>query len=261
MKGGGSVVALCCTYGRYRCLQRALKCYIDQDYLAPSILFICNSGAPLKLPDDFKLPPWKQVYIDNCSLMNFQSVGEKYYHALRLINQMYPEADTLYSHDDDDIFLANHITEGVQGFLHGCRQHRCKAYKPQQSWFRYRDESGVVQIVKQENTFEPSIFVDVDWVLKHGYAPVSIRYHQQWLDSLLYENKLFVDPQGKPTLIYNWGDNTNGPDSWGIYKMSGAGVDNQNNFLAHARTSRDMGDGILVPAADNSEYYKVPIIS
>lgn len=247
---------LTATHGRYKCLQRNLRCYLDQYTKVPSVMFICNSGAPLKLPDAFIPTAGKEVYIDNCQFMNFQSVGEKYQHAIRLAKQLYPDITIYTGADDDDIFLPDHIEEGDKGIMWAGAQ-GMRAYKPQQSWFRSRDENGWIQYSLQENTLEPSIFVDVDWVLQHGYAPVSIRYHQQWLDPLLYENKIFIDPNGKPTLIYNWGDNSNGPDSWGIYKMSGSGVDNQQNFQAHARTSRDMGDGILWPAEDNSEYYKL----
>ncbi len=222
-------------------------------------MFICNSGAPLKLPDDFlaNISIQKHIYIDNCQLMGFQSVGEKYQHAVTLAKRMFPQITTVISADDDDIFLPSHLSEGWFG-LNKAHLQDMRAYKPQKSWFRYRDESNAVCLALQENTLEPSIFTDIDWVLEHGYAPVSIRYHQQWLDPLLYQNKILIDPEGKSTLIYNWGDNSNGPDSWGIYKMSGSGIDNQQNFIAHARTSRDIGSGILYPAEDNSEYYKLP---
>lgn len=72
------ILWLTCTHGRYRCLQRNLRCYLDQVTNESSVMFICNSGAPLKLPNDMILPAGKEIYIDNCSLMNFQSVGEKY---------------------------------------------------------------------------------------------------------------------------------------------------------------------------------------
>lgn len=250
------ITGICCTHGRFRCLQRALQCYIDQTYQGESAMFICNSGEPLKLPDDFKLPENKHVYIDNCKLMNFQTVGEKYTHALQMCMRIFPETSVIFSEDDDDIFLPNHLLEGHFGTMSAGIQFK-KAYKPKQSWFRYRDRDGILQISKQENTLEPSIFVNVDWLLKYGYAPVSVKYHQQWLDPLIEQNKIFIYPDGKSTLIYNWGDNTNGPDSWGIYKMSGSGNDNQQNFIAHSRTSTDMGNGILTPSGDNSSYYKL----
>ena len=219
-------------------------------------MFICNSGDPLKLPDDFKLPINKQIYIDNCKLMNFQSVGEKYQHAIELATSLFPDISIVTSADDDDVFLPNHLSEGAQGML-SAKEFGFEAYKPKQSWFRYRGVNGELIIDKQENTLEPSIFVDVNWLLIYGYAPVSIKYHQQWLDPLIAQNKILVDSNGKSTLIYNWGDNTQGHDSWNIYKMSGSGEDNQNNFEAHKRSSLDMGTGTLIPTGDNSSYYKL----
>ena len=249
---------LTCTHGRYRCLQRNLRCYLDQTFTGSSVMFICNSGAPLKLPAEFlsNISIQKHVYIDNCSLMNFQSVGEKYQHAITLAKKLFPKINTVTSADDDDVFIPSHLVNGVHG-LNQAHLQDMRGYKPHQSYFRSRDSQGLEQISLQQNTFEPSMFIDADWILEHGYAPVSIRYHQQWLDLLLYENKLLISPEGIPTLIYNWGDNTTTADSWGIYKMSGSGTDNQQNFLAHARGSRDMGTGILVPAEDNSHYYNL----
>jgi hypothetical protein len=247
---------LTCTHGRYRCLQRNLKCYIDQQFTGKSVMFICNSGAPLKLPDNFSLPNNKEVYIDNCSMMNFQSVGEKYNHALTLALQLYPDIGIVNSANDDDIFLPNHLSEGWHGINRAYLQDM-DAYKPKESYYRYRGTANELVITKAENTLEPSIFVDIDHLKRTMYAPVSVRYHQQWLDPLLHAGKLFIDPQGTSTLIYNWGDNSQDPGNWNIYKMSGSGEDNSNNFQAHKRNSQDIGTGVLYPNEDNSQYYKL----
>jgi len=248
---------LTCTHGRFKCLQRNLRCYMDQTTTEESVMFICNSGSPLKLPSDLLLPDNKRVYVDNCSLMNFQSVGEKYQHALELAMRMYPDINIICSCDDDDIFLPDHLLEGSAGYGIA-RTQGALAYKPQKSYYRYRDANKKVVVTLAENTLEPSIFVAAAWVLDKGYAPVSVRYHQQWLDPLLYANKLFIDPNGISTLIYNWGDNGSPDEDYSIYKMSGSGQDNHNNFIAHARTSKDMGNGLLVPLEDNTQYYKIP---
>lgn len=162
---------LTCTHGRFTCLQRNLKCYLDQDYRGQSVMFICNSGKPLKLPDDFVLPAHKQIYIDNCSLMNFQSVGQKYQHAVEMAMRLYPDIRCINSADDDDIFLPDHLSEGNRGYIQG-RLKGNEAYKPQQSYYRYRDTEGRVIVTKAENTLEPSIFISAKWVQQKGYAPV-----------------------------------------------------------------------------------------
>ena len=246
------ILWLTCTHGRYKCLQRNLRCYLDQDHTSPSVMFICNSGSPLKLPDAFIIPANKSVYIDNCSLMNFQSVGEKYNHAIKLAKQLYPDTQIVTSADDDDIFLPNHLSEGWKGIYKGLDVY---GYKPQKSYYRYRDLQGNLKIDLQENTLEPSIFVYCDWLLDKGYANVSVKYHQQWLDPLIYEGKLKVDIHGTPTLVYNWGDNGDTDGDYSIYKMSGSGNDNRQNFVAHQRSSKDMGNGILYPLQSNDKFY------
>ena len=132
------------------------------------------------------------------------------------------------------------------------------AYKPHWSWARSRDVEGKVHYEKIHNALEPSIFVTVDHILNHGYAPVSIRYHQQWLDPLEKNHRILVDKESESTLIYNWGDN-GGVDSWEIYKMSGSGDDSRENLKGHLAHSKDMGSNILVPAEDNSLYYSFKI--
>lgn len=135
------ILWLTCTFNRYRCLQRNLRSYLDQNFTGPSVMFICNSGAPLKLPDDLlpKISIQKHIYIDNCSMMNFQSVGEKYQHALKLAKQLYPQITTVISADDDDYYLHNHLSEGNHG-MNKAHLQDMRAYKPQRSWFRYRDQ-------------------------------------------------------------------------------------------------------------------------
>ena len=243
---------LTCTHGRFKCLQRNLRCFLDQDTKEESVMFICNSGKPLKLAD-IELRSNQRVYIDNCALMNFQSVGEKYNHAIKLAMKLYPDCTVVCHSDDDDIFLPNHLTEGYNGYIKGLTQHLSVAYKPQKSYYRYRDQNGNVVVTDAENTLEPSIFVDADYLHQQGYTVgASVSHHLHWLNPLLESNRLFIDPLGKGTLIYNWGDN------WPTYKLSGAGHDTPGNYIAAQRNSNDMGNGILTPAEDNTSYYKLP---
>lgn len=251
------IVWLTCTHGRYRCLQRNLRCYLDQDFKGESVMFICNTGTPLKL-GDIELSSNKHVYLDNATFMGFKSVGEKYNHALKLVMHLYPQATVITSADDDDIFLPNHLSQGSLGLVKA-HVNKKMAYKPQQSYFRARDKEGNVTIHKVENTLEPSIFVPINWVKEKGYAEVSVKYHQQWLDPLIDNDMLFIDKEGVSTLIYNWGDN-GGPDSWGIYKMSGSGKDDTHNYISHLVHSKDMGEGnenTLYPSDNNEQYYNL----
>lgn len=246
------IAALCCTHGRFTCLKRVIRCFMDQTYTGPSLLFICNSGKELKFSDELRnyISTFsdKRIYIFNIKESDYNSVGEKYNIALQALFERFPMVDVVTSFDDDDIFLPNHLSEGNKGIEKAYSKGKL-AYKPKLSYFRYR-ENGLHKIAQNENTYETSIFVDAKYLKERGFAPVSIRYHQQWLDLLTIENKILVDTLGESTLVYNWGD------TWDTYKMSGSGIDNQNNFDAHKRRSLDMGNGILIPSSDNSSYYK-----
>lgn len=244
---------LTCTHGRYKCLQRNLKCYLDQVCTEPSVMFICNSGTPLKLPEDFIIPENKNIYIDNCVLMNFKSVGEKYQHALKLAVTLYPQIKIVNHADDDDIFLQEHLLYGSCGMSIAFTKYM-KGYKPRFSWYRYLDEKDEVCISKKENNMEPSIFVDVNHLLEHGYGNTSISQHLKWLIPLLSKNELWVDTDGVSTLIYNWGDD------WGTQKLSGSGRDTVENYITCRDKSKDMGNGILIPTLDNSVYYNIDMI-
>lgn len=241
-----NVIALCCTHGRYKCLQRSVRCFLDQDYKDCAAMVIYNSGDSLELSFELMEELYcskKKIIIFNVKSDSYNSVGEKYTHALKAALDLFPNASIIYSHDDDDIYLPNHITEGVKGMQKALLQGKY-AYKPKYSY--YRSDKG---IIRNENTYEPSIFVETRYLQQEGYAPVSIRYHQQWLDPLVVRNAILVDPDGISTFIYNWGD------PWRTYKMSGTGDDSPMNMYAHKRNSIDMGNGILIPNQDNSYYY------
>lgn len=253
-----NVLGLCCTHGRYSCLKRALRCFLDQDYQGEHFMFICNSGNSLKFENTFLmykdeisslykmtfLPINKHVVIWNIQQNMYNSVGEKYTIALKKALEVFTNVDIIFSEDDDDIYLPNHITEGVKGMQKALLQGKY-AYKPKYSY--YRSDKG---IIRNENTYEPSIFVETGYLKQEGYAPVSIKYHQQWLDPLVARNAILVDPNGVSTFIYNWGD------PWRTYKMSGTGDDSVVNMYAHRRNSKDMGNGVLIPNEDNSSYYQ-----
>ena len=248
------IVWLTCTYGRYKCLQRNLKCYLDQDYSGNSIMYICNTGLSLRLPDNFELPSNKKIYIDNVPADKFTSTGEKFSYAVGRVQELFPEATVVTHADDDDIFLPHHLAQGEIGIAKAMLQNKL-AYKPFYSYYR-EIKDGKVITVPANNTLEPSIFVDAKYLFNKRYAPISIKYHQQWLNPLIAQDKILIDREGESTLIYNWADN--GPQSnWGVYKMSGAAEDNYQNYKQHREYSRDMGAGILVPFESNTDYYKI----
>ena len=120
-----------------------------------------------------------------------------------------------------------------------------EAYKPAQSYYRH---PGGIQLMS--NTLEPSIFTSAKHIKEKGYSTTTTDQHLQWVNPLVYEAKISVEEDGKPTLIYNWGD-TDIP----TFKTSG-NAGHPNNFKNYRDFSRDHGDQVLIPwSKENVQKY------
>jgi hypothetical protein len=246
------VVAIMATCGRHHLCERSLRFFLDQTYDGEHTLLIYNNshitqeGGPIKqedLPDNKHLILVNQC-IDKVTGEKYNNLGAIYRDALEELDHFSP-ADIIIHWDDDDIFLPNHISEGVKGYIRALDQGKL-AYKPSKSYYRH---SGGVQLMS--NTLEPSIFVRYKNLKEDGYSLTTSDQHLQWVNPLVYNNKILVDENGTPTLIYNWGD-VHIP----TFKTSGNAThpENFNNYRAF---SKDHGDGLIIPwkKEDVQEYY------
>lgn len=225
------VTAVMATCGRHFCAERSLSLFLSQTYSNKHLLIYQNSEVYQKLDKnvDTRLVSLINNHIDKTTLKPYSSLGDIYLDAIQCIPS---DTDIVIFWDDDDLFLIDHIEEGVKGLIRGGKS----AYKPAQSYFLSHDNS----LTKQVNTFEPSLFVRVEHIINKGFSRTTTDQHLQWLDPLIFANDIFVDPQGKPTLIYNWGDH------FYIYKTSGNPQD-QSNFNEYRRNSVQHGDHIISP--------------
>lgn len=233
------MLIITCTYNRHSLLERVVKCFQEQDYEGKIILFIYNTGKPTTI--QLENTPNREIILVNnqVSLVTgkgYLSVGEKYRDALEYTRTSIKDyVRYVVHHDDDDLFLPNHISAGVSGIEKG----GLSSYKPKKSWFRHKGGTELA-----ENVFEGSIFMTYTHLLATGYLPVSVKYHDGWLLPLVSNNQMFVDPDGQPTWIYDWSGEIP------TYKMSGK-ADTQNNFTASQVLSSDEGDGIIIPVPLN----------
>lgn len=255
------VCAIMATCGRHRLCERSLRFFLDQDYKGEHTLLIFNNshieqhGGPIKNED---MPENKHLLLINQALDSetnekYSSLGAIYRDALKHVPE---DADIIVHWDDDDIFLPNHLTEGVFGLLRGSVGTKVKildskihkAYKPAKSWYRH---PGGVELMS--NTLEPSIFVEASHIKEHGYSLETTAQHLQWVNPLVYEEGIFVDENGPATLIYNWGDT-----DIATFKTSGD-AGNPNNFDNYRSFSRDHGDGLIIPWTKESvqQYYNL----
>jgi hypothetical protein len=238
-----NVCAIMATCGRHKLAERSLRFFLDQNYEDKHTLLIYNnSPMALDLEHNQDVYSHKQVHLVNqhiCSQTGkpYTNLGEIYNDALTYVGD---GAEVVIHWDDDDIFLPNHITEGVKGLERGkfgkLVAGACEAYKPAKSY--YRHPKGIELM---SNTLEPSIFTAAYHIMEHGYSNTTTDQHLQWVNPLVYENKIFVDDNGPATLIYNWGD-TDIP----TFKTSG-NAGHPNNFNNYRNFSQDHGDQVLTP--------------
>lgn len=222
------ITAIMATCGRHRCCERSLSLFLDQDYGNKFLLIYQNSNIKQNLDFniDRSIVSLVNCHIDSNTNLPYTSLGAIYNDTLKHIPE---DTDVITFWDDDDLFLEDHLSEGLFGLLKGGKS----AYKPAFSYFRSPDG-----LEKAQNTFEPSIFVKASHIVKLGFSNSTTDQHLKWLNPLLDQNDIFIDEAGKSTLIYNWGD------SFDTYKTS-ANCDNPRHFYEYRTNSLDHGDQVI----------------
>lgn len=245
------IVSIMATCGRHTLAERAMKMWIDQDYEGNHTLLIFNNSEVkteldpgLKLDDNQQIILWNN-HIDTSTGEPYTSLGAIYNDALKFLNDI-PAQDSLVGHfdivthhDDDDLYMPNHLTQGMLG-MEAAKKMGMEGYKPQASWYRHKGG-----LVKMENNMEPSVFLTWTALNQRGYSDTTTEQHLQWYGSMMEEKKIFVDPKGESTLIYNWGDTIP------TYKTSGD-FKNPMNFNNVRKSSYDHGDKMFTPWPDDS---------
>lgn len=229
------VLQISLTYNRATLLERALYCFLNQDYDGPATLLIFNTGDRTEL-GHFDIPHNRYIVLIN-SDKEYKSVGEKYLDSM----QYWPDSDIICICDDDDMTLPNYISEGVKGLIKGAK----KAYKPEYSFYH---QGG--QIHRVSNTHEGSIFMKASHLKEHGFhSEYSVKYHDKWLIPLITENEIFVDLDGIASWLYDWFNPIP------VYKMSGR-QESQENYQVSQLEAKDKGTGILTPNPHNYQEIK-----
>lgn len=231
------ITAITCTFNRHSLLERAVACFLEQDYEERhNLLIFNNSPKVLELDKSVIIPENKSIIlinndIDRETKENYTNVGDIFRDALTFVPE---DTHVVTFFDDDDIFLPNHISEGARGMKRAVKAGK-RAYKPYYSYFKYGSKMSI-----EHNNMEPSIFVDISWIKEKGFRKGVGDYHQGWLDPLKAENKILEDRDGVMTFIYDWSGNN------GSYKISG-GDNSKAHFRSHHHFSNDIGDSIITP--------------
>lgn len=212
------VTLVTCYIGRVPLVNRIIASFLAQTYEGHITLLLYNNGPAAHTLSIPNLPSNRGItLINNCidleTGQNYTNTGDIFRDAIT-----YADGDLISFFDSDDLFFPNHVEKGVKGFLKG----GVLAYKPKVSYHIYLDKYS-----KESNNLEPSIFVEAKYVKFIGFNKTSASYHQKWLDKLLEKKKIFIDPEGIPTFVYDWSKNQ------GSYKISGSGGDGIENFNRH----------------------------
>lgn len=241
------VCLITATKDRHKQLERVVRFSLNQTYDNFVHLIFNNSPTPQRL--NHNLPLEKYLLINNHIYLKerrpYSNLGEIYNDIVRFIPS---DVDIVSFMDDDDIYLPNHVEEGIKGYIKGGK----KAYKPKFSYFK--QSGGRLDLV--ENILEPSIFVQASHIREHGFGNESVAQHHKWLSPLSSSNELFVDPDGVPTYICDWSQEI------GTFKTSGD-PHNPSNFNNYAKHSKDSGDGIITPCSNThaENYYNLKLSS
>lgn len=230
------VTALCATCGRHTLLERVVWQFLQQDYPDKYLIIINNHpDSVLELDPVLAGQPIKVV-----NMPDVTSLGEVYQRILPFLGH----TDVVTHMDDDDQYLHNHLSAGVEGFRSGFDKGYL-AYKPQFSWYRTTHE-----LSRQSNVMEPSIFVHPNMLRDFGYKLNTKDPHWGWIIPLQQQEAFYEDPAGESTFVYDWSA------EYPVWKASGD-PDNPANFDNIRRNQQDHGDSIITPRWDAAAYEKL----
>lgn len=245
------VTLITCYIGRGYFIKRIVASFLEQEYEGHSTLLLYHNGYGLHQLEKTPLPANRQInlvnnHIDRETGKEYTNTGAIFRDALEYVSD---DTDIISFFDSDDLFLPNHVSEGVNGYKKAREQDKF-AYKPKFSHHIYQKDYMLI-----ENNMEPSIFVMPEYVQEFGFAPVSSSYHQQWLTPLQQNNAILVDPEGPATFLYDWSEGHN------TFKISGANDDSEKNFKNHRNwESRFLENSIISPLTKEQLYAEYNIL-
>jgi hypothetical protein len=236
------VCCLCATRGRNFYLSRSLAFFLDQDYPDKHLLIYNNAEISQKLDSsiDLNMVTLINNSIDSRTGLPYKTLGCIYNDMLKYIPN---DVNVLNMYDDDDLRMSYFLSEGIKGYKRALGQGKL-AYKPKTSLMRSSDKISTI-----ENVLEPSIFVNNDHVLKHGFIESKTTgTHFGWITPLDRYNKILVDNLNSPNFVYGWGEE--------VPNHHASGDDNIENYR---NFSIDYPiDGIIrrLPKENTEIYYK-----
>lgn len=222
------VSAVMCTYGRFKCVERALNCFLQQDYKGETELIIFNTDPenPYTLTSELNMLGSVKIVnqgVDSITNEPYTNVG-----AIRRDALTHATGDYVVTWDDDDIFLPHFIRQGIDRIA----ETGLPSFKPAASFFY---SGGNLRIVR--NTMEASVIADINKVREYGYLLATGSEGLGWYTKMRDNKELNEnDMHCIPSYCFNWND---GDAMDAPHKQSGD-IDNPNNFENHKKASKDV---------------------
>ena len=206
------ITALSVTFGRIEHLQRAIHCFLEQDYENKSLL-ILNTNPAQKLFGDFK-----DVKIINLS-QRPPSLG-----ACRNLAVREAAGDLLVTWDDDDYYLPNHLTNFAERFESG-----------EWIWMENQFYSEQGRILKfMSGSYNTFAYTKTAWKSVGGFNELSVGEDKHFVSRVTSDlpgHRITLPPE-KISFIYCWGN--------GAYHISGLGEDKRGMQSAYQRSADDL---------------------
>jgi glycosyltransferase involved in cell wall biosynthesis len=227
------ISAVCCTYGRFSCVERVINCFLAQTYPKKQlIVYNTDAGSPY-VDIGAKLLQHNIIFInkgiDSITNEPYTNVG-----AIRRDALLFASGELTVTWDDDDIFMPWFMQQAVDRM----EQTGLPSFKPQMSFFYSGDNLRLVK-----NTLEASIIADMAKVREYGYLLETGKEGLGWYTKMRDNRELDEnDSHYLPSYCFNWND---GEQMNARHKQSGD-INNPNNFNNHKEASNDCVNGRTV---------------
>ena len=217
---------ICTSYRRYRCVERIIEQFIQQDYSHKElIIFNTDVENPMSLDPGLSDLNIKLVNNDTDYI-----TGKSYTNRGAICRDAVTHATGEYFMlaDDDDAYLPWHIRQAVDGIVANGKD----AWKPERSIFATPHK---VELTR--NTLEASVIVKMSRIREIGFRDDMTGYEGlSWYTKLRDEKQLDEHfTHYIPSYCFNWSD----PSDMAGHKQSGD-INNPNNFDNHKVASTDV---------------------
>jgi hypothetical protein len=138
--------------------------------------------------------------------------------------------------DDDDIFLPNHFTLGIEALLNNPSY---KVWRP--GCYFFKNGHFDVEFKETDLHLEGSCILEYKFIKKVGFEiNTSLEYNLKWLFEASRNNLLFNDPRNIPSFCCEYGQNNVFHISTHFYQNPNSSISDIENNIAK---NKDFGEG------------------